>query len=644
MTSKSASWLTLAWPGSVATAAVPDALWDLAAMAARAWVVDAMHVHDPRRSRRTAGRRLVELDVPEERMAFWAREPMLDLVREVFQAVFAVPCEPVVRRGPALAVHAAPPRSDSHARGVAADGVHDVILANGDLDTLAGLAQQLIGRCRRVALVRVAPASKMLPPDRPVDALDRLLQRSPARSARSLVVGMRLSFEPPAAIEALGRRSPAGSLLVRVVLAAALARCLGHEHLAVFHNGVANLGLPLMVQSMRPEQARWLHPRAAAALERLLAEVFAGPFHIRNPFLAQTPHEVIASLVPNGCADIALDAGDCEQGPEAQRACGQCAFCVDRAIGFAAAGLDRRRGGPLPVPHAMVADLGSIRVARSVRACMANLREMCALSDMELLGRLGPCLSRFDPLASSRERSREERQSLLVELARRHMRSVQSAIATALRDYSAEIVAGTLPPTCLLVEVLRPFDEARLGRSQPTFRKFGDVWELWFHQGEAAYVKDTRGMAYIHLLLQHPHQDYSAAELRAVVLDLPSATAGNLGPLLDDRALAAYKRRMDHLRAELRAAGAETDLARVQRHQRELHLLEAEIRRAVGRGGRARHATDGERARKAVANAIRRALAHLQHIHEALAEHLAAALVIGTRLSYAPEVEFAWRL
>lgn len=640
MTSKSASWLTLTWPDALATAAVPGALWDLATIAARAWVVDATYAHDTGHGRSTAARRFVEIDIPEERVALWAREPILDLLREIFHSMFAVPYEPVVRRGPALVVHRASSSSETRARGAAADDIHDIILASDDIDTLAGLAQQLIGRCLRVALVRVGPATRMSPPDRPVNALDRLIGRLPAAGVRSLVVGMRLPSEPPAAIDALGRRSPTGYLLVRLVVAVAVARCLGHEHLSIFHNGVANLGLPLMVQSMRPEQARWLHPRAIAALERLLAEVLARPFHLRNPFLAKTPHDVMASLVPNGCADLALDFGRCEQRPELPYACGHCASCIDRSIGFAAAGLGRRRGGPSRVPDAMVADLHATQAARSVSAYIASLRAMCALSDIELLGRLGPAMSRLDPL----ERHRDESQSLLIDLARRHMGSVQGAIASALRCYSAEIVAGTLPPACLLVEVIRPGDEARLGRRQPTFRKFGDVWELSFHDGEAVYVKDTRGMAYIHLLLQHPHRDYSAAELRAVVLDLPNAAPGDLGPLVDDRALAAYKRRMDQLRAELRAARAETDLARVQRHQRELHLLEAEIRRAVGMGGRARHATDAERARKAVANAIRRALAHLQHVHESLAEHLAAALVIGNHLSYAPGVELAWRL
>jgi hypothetical protein len=190
----------------------------------------------------------------------------------------------------------------------------------------------------------------------------------------------------------------------------------------------------------------------------------------------------------------------------------------------------------------------------------------------------------------------------------------------------------------------RAADKELLAQRKPTFRKQSNVWELWFQKGDPVYVKDARGMAYIHLLLQHPLQEYSAAELRAAVMGLPGASSADLGPLLDARAVTAYKRRVDHLREELREARAENDLARVDRYQRELHLLEAELRRALGMGGRHRHATDTERARKAVTNAVRRALAELQRAHAALAGHLSAALSLGTRLSYAPEVEVTWLL
>jgi hypothetical protein len=73
--------------------------------------------------------------------------------------------------------------------------------------------------------------------------------------------------------------------------------------------------------------------------------------------------------------------------------------------------------------------------------------------------------------------------------------------------------------------------------------------------------------------------------------------------------------------------------------------VEAELVRAFGLDGRARR--DGhpvERARKAVYNRIRAALATIEAEHPALARHLERSVTTGTYCAYRPDREVAWRL
>jgi hypothetical protein len=74
----------------------------------------------------------------------------------------------------------------------------------------------------------------------------------------------------------------------------------------------------------------------------------------------------------------------------------------------------------------------------------------------------------------------------------------------------------------------------------------------------------------------------------------------------------------------------------------EIEILEQELSRCVGLGGRLRQNSDAERARKSVSNAIHRALGQLRTRHPALFRHLSATLKIGNGMSYLPDDEIEW--
>ena len=105
--------------------------------------------------------------------------------------------------------------------------------------------------------------------------------------------------------------------------------------------------------------------------------------------------------------------------------------------------------------------------------------------------------------------------------------------------------------------------------------------------------------------------------------------------MFDDAAKAAYRRRVEDLRAEIDDADVCNDIERAARAREELDVLLDELRRAAGLGGRTRNfAHDAERARVSVRKAIIRALAAVRAADPILAAELDFRLVTGTRCSF----------
>ena len=94
-------------------------------------------------------------------------------------------------------------------------------------------------------------------------------------------------------------------------------------------------------------------------------------------------------------------------------------------------------------------------------------------------------------------------------------------------------------------------------------RPGGDGIWLVGRDGGPSAVREMRGLRYLHLLLSRPGLDVPALALSDAVAGNVAARAvdGDAGPLLDRRALAAYRRRLGELDDELAEARAHADLA-----------------------------------------------------------------------------------
>jgi tetratricopeptide (TPR) repeat protein len=179
-----------------------------------------------------------------------------------------------------------------------------------------------------------------------------------------------------------------------------------------------------------------------------------------------------------------------------------------------------------------------------------------------------------------------------------------------------------------------------------TFRREGDVWSIEF-AGQVVRVRDARGLRHLSRLLSDPAREFHVLDLVAAESGgSPAPPLGDAGPLLDDQAKAAYRRRLREIDADLDDARAAGDAEREAQAEHERAFLLRELSRAVGLGGRDRRASAAsERARVAVTRAVRQAIARIGEHHPALGEHLRHAIRTGTYCAYNPDprAPVTWR-
>ena len=171
------------------------------------------------------------------------------------------------------------------------------------------------------------------------------------------------------------------------------------------------------------------------------------------------------------------------------------------------------------------------------------------------------------------------------------------------------------------------------------FRLVNDV-RLLSYQGKQVQLRDSRGLGDLAVLIGAHGADVH-------VLTLVGHKLARMGadPVLDERAKAAFKSRLDDLAREIDNADAAGHPQRARTLQSERDALIRELAVATGLGGRDRRLGDEtERARKTVSARVRDALSKIERLHPELAVHLRGALRMGTVCSYTPAEPTTWKV
>lgn len=166
--------------------------------------------------------------------------------------------------------------------------------------------------------------------------------------------------------------------------------------------------------------------------------------------------------------------------------------------------------------------------------------------------------------------------------------------------------------------------------------------------GRRVVVRDLTGFRALAWLLSAPGKHVAALDLveyppgesappdRAELVSRHGPDSGL--PMIDEEALAAYRRRLAEIDTDIAEADATGDTRRSQLAHADRSFLVAELARASGLGGRAR-VTGGsaERARTSVTRTIRYAIRSLADEHPEAAAHLDARIRTGSYCWYEPD-------
>jgi hypothetical protein len=198
-------------------------------------------------------------------------------------------------------------------------------------------------------------------------------------------------------------------------------------------------------------------------------------------------------------------------------------------------------------------------------------------------------------------------------------------------------------------------DEATVVVDEPaapaigTIRCEGDVWTVALGH-HSIHVRDSKGVRYLAVLLDNPRVEIHSLELAGAnsgtdasrserAERLPQVTDDSAGPALDAAAKAAYHRRLEELREEVREAESYNDPERLAIAHEEMDFLTRELAGAVGLGGRDRKAaSNAERARVSVTKAIRATVKRIGEMDPELGEELVSTIRTGTFCSYEPHL------
>lgn len=548
--------------------------------------------------------------------------------------------------------------------------IEEIVMFSGGLDSLGGAIQEALIDKRRVVLVNHRSTQKLTRRHR---ELVRLIE-SKAQGARPIHVPVRINKAKNLNHEYTQRSRS----FLYASLGATIAQMLGLSRLRFYENGIVSLNLPPSAQVVGARATRTTHPQVINALSRLLSQIAGRTFVVENPFLWKTKTDVVRVIADAGCSDLVRLATSCTHTWEITRLhthCGTCSQCIDRRFAVLAAGV----ADADPAEAYKVDLLSGAREQGDPRTMITafaeTAREITKLDAIGFFTRFGEASRVLRHIDGNPDATALR----VFDLHQRHARQVTQVIADGIKQYSAEILDRSLPPTCLLrltcdasaahggtaVSSVTGAQRAGCPKGNYIIRK-GECWAIRFGANEEKLYTPDIGFDYLQALFENPGSTVSASEIDCIIRrrtkdvrlrlaqlsDLTSGDSGTVdsidaGAVLDAEARQSLMTRRAEIQERIDAARDSDDPAsvdEVDELENERQWIDDELRKAKGLSGRARKLGDERnKVRNRVCNAIRRALKKIDQFDRPLAEHLAKPVLnLGHSINYTPRDGVQW--
>jgi hypothetical protein len=213
------------------------------------------------------------------------------------------------------------------------------------------------------------------------------------------------------------------------------------------------------------------------------------------------------------------------------------------------------------------------------------------------------------------------------------MRALRAKVTTALARVGAAVPSAQPAPAAPPRE-----SSMSVAIENGTLRLEGEYWTISY-EGRLLRLRDSKGLRILARLLAEPGRPFPAVDLERLGEggDQPTVralAAQDASELLDDEARRAYRARL----LELRETVDEEDADQAGAMREEIDFITRELSRALGLGGRSRHAGSiAERARLNVTRAVKSAMRRIVAADAGLAAHLEPTVRTGTVCVYSPD-------
>jgi hypothetical protein len=523
------------------------------------------------------------------------------------------------------------------------DGLaEEVVMFSGGIDSLGGAVQESVIDKRKVILVNHQSTGKLVL--RHNHLLGMLVEKAGYYRPLHLPVLINKA-------KYLGREyTQRTRSFLYAALGATIATMIGLSRLRFYENGIVSLNLPPSPQVIGARATRTTHPQVLNRFAQLFSLMAEKTFTVENPFWPKTKTEIVRLIADAGCGPLLKYATSCTHTWEITKQhthCGTCSQCIDRRFAVLAAGQEANDPAEAYRVDLLVGErtraLGKKGDPQTmIAAYLETANEIEKMNALQFFSRFGEASRVLRHIPGNAEATAIQ----IFDLHRRHAKQVTGVIDKAFADHAAAIRKRELPANCLLrfvydsggaVTPAQPKNqEAPLGNN--VFRKKGQVWLVRFGGGEDFILLPSKGAAYLHLLLSQPRSQLSAIDMACrVAKNRVQYALGSAGEKSDHEALAAYHAKLVELREDLQKAKDNNDPGAQERIQEEIESYTQQIREAIGLGGRLRKQSDDrERVRKAVGNAVKRAIKEIADYDQGLAQHLSAHLTCGQNPRYVP--------
>jgi hypothetical protein len=217
----------------------------------------------------------------------------------------------------------------------------------------------------------------------------------------------------------------------------------------------------------------------------------------------------------------------------------------------------------------------------------------------------------------------------------------------------------------IMVGLYKIFNRLSLDKEY-VFRREGHFWIVGLEK-PATIIDDSKGMSYIHWLLQNPHKSITVMQLYDLFSKADKTELLNKGKFVefaeneedesinvdsgvqqeiaDAKTIATCKKRLKEISSELDMANKNNDEATITKLQGDKERIVSYLRSLTRPGGLTTFFPDTiEKIRKAVSNAIDRAIENIKEYKPDLYQYLKNSIHTGSDCKYTPERDIPWEL